>query len=54
MVLEENNDHLMPNEETIEIESATELELVASLQNPFLLSKEVVSHFLSMICAFGQ
>lgn len=42
MVLEENNDISLLNEETTEIESVTKLEQVAFMQNPFLLSKEVV------------
>lgn len=46
MVLEENADLTAPNEQTTKIESVTELELVASLQNLFPLSKEVIAALL--------
>lgn len=46
MAIEENTNLPLRNEEANEIESATELGLVTSMQNPFSLSKEVVSTLL--------
>ena len=46
VALEENTNHPLPIEETTKIESVIELEPAASMQNPFLLSKEVVATLL--------
>ena len=46
IAVEDTNELPFSNEELIEIESVTELEPAASIQNPFLLSKEVIAALL--------